>query len=125
MSDFHKTVDYALMRLEQILGGTYGGPSLSRQDGKWVIYHWYDAPVCDDVLATGGTLPELVAAYDANPPVWRVRHPRTDREYVFPRDLQHYKMKVRRYQQTCCDGHGCCAAWEDGPCWQALARDYP
>lgn len=49
-----------------VLGETYGGPSLSYMDGKFVIYEWLDAPVSDDILFSGDTISEVVGvAYSA------------------------------------------------------------
>lgn len=52
-------------QLREILGGTYGGPSLSYEKGrqKFVIYSWYDAPVGDDILAEGATISETITNF--------------------------------------------------------------
>ena len=49
--------------LKKILGETYGGPSLSVEDGKFVIYVWGDAPVGMGILAKGDTLEECIEDY--------------------------------------------------------------
>jgi hypothetical protein len=58
------TEDELLDRLETdlrlILGPTYGGPSLSYEDGKFVIYSWGDAPVGMDPIAESVYLDEVV-----------------------------------------------------------------
>lgn len=46
-----------LLRL--VLRETYGGPSLSYENGLWVIYRWYDAPVCTDIIARGTELRDV------------------------------------------------------------------
>jgi len=38
--------------LKSVLGGTYGGPSISFEDNKFVLYDWGDAPVCMDILVS-------------------------------------------------------------------------
>lgn len=30
--------------LKAVLGGPYGGPSISYEDGKFILYEWGDAP---------------------------------------------------------------------------------
>ena len=35
--------------LSEILGHTYGGPSISYEDGKFVLYTWGDSPVGMDI----------------------------------------------------------------------------
>lgn len=45
--------------LREALGGTYGGPSISFEEGEWVLYSWSDAPVGMDTHARGKTLAEL------------------------------------------------------------------
>ncbi|RDJ34910.1 MAG: hypothetical protein DWQ19_08735 [Crenarchaeota archaeon] len=52
--------------LIKILGSDYGGPSLSYQEGKFVIYNWYDAPVGTEVLGCGPTIMQAVRDYRAN-----------------------------------------------------------
>jgi len=47
-------------KLKNILGEWYGGPSLSYEDGKFIIYSWGDAPVGMDILASGNTIEECV-----------------------------------------------------------------
>jgi len=47
--------------LKAHLGGTYGGPSLSYEEGEWVLYRWADAPVSIDERYTSPTLKGLVA----------------------------------------------------------------
>lgn len=50
-------------RLAKVLGGTYGGPSLSFQDGKFVIYEWGDAPVSISIIGFGITIAECLDDY--------------------------------------------------------------
>lgn len=55
-------------RLKVILGGTYGGPSISYEEEaeQFVIYQWGDAPVSETVLARGATIEALVKDYLKN-----------------------------------------------------------
>lgn len=53
-------------QLKKILGATYGGPSISFQNGEFVLYEWSDAPVSTDILAKGKTLQELINNYNSN-----------------------------------------------------------
>ena len=49
-----------------VLGGTYGGPSISHEDGMWTLYVWGDAPVGMEVMCRHEEWPEfikLVAEY--------------------------------------------------------------
>jgi len=46
--------------LQTILGPTYGGPSISFEDGKFVLYTWTDAPVGMEILISGTSIPDLV-----------------------------------------------------------------
>lgn len=52
--------------LKNVLGGEYGGPSLSydKDNDRFVLYDWCDAPVRTNVLATGKTIQELLDNYD-------------------------------------------------------------
>jgi hypothetical protein len=50
-------------KLREILGDTYGGPSLSIDRNKFVIYVWTDAPVGEDILSSGDTLEECIQNY--------------------------------------------------------------
>jgi hypothetical protein len=47
--------------LSRILGNMYGGPSISYEDGKFVLYEWFDAPVEMQILAEAYTFEELMA----------------------------------------------------------------
>lgn len=38
--------------LKKVLGPTYGGPSLSYDDGKFILYSWGDAPVSIEILVS-------------------------------------------------------------------------
>lgn len=49
--------------LKDILGGDYGGPSLSYQGGEFIIYIWGDAPVGSDILARGTDLEAVLISY--------------------------------------------------------------
>jgi hypothetical protein len=46
--------------LRKVLGETYGGPSISVENGKFVLYEWCDAPVGMKILAKGDTFEELM-----------------------------------------------------------------
>ena len=48
-----------------MLGPAYGGPSISLEEGKFVLYDWGDGPVGMDILAEGDTLVELIVNYKA------------------------------------------------------------
>lgn len=48
--------------LKERLGDAYGGPSVSFQDGKFVIYEWSDAPVTENILGTGNNLEEAIVS---------------------------------------------------------------
>lgn len=50
--------------LKSKLGSTYGGPSLSYQDGEFILYTWTDAPVGEQILAKGKTFKELIENYE-------------------------------------------------------------
>ena len=51
--------------LKGVLGGAYGGPSLSvSEDGRLVLYRWRDAPVSIDELARGADLRELRTCWE-------------------------------------------------------------
>lgn len=47
--------------LRRVLGGTYGGPSLSYDEstGEFVLYEWGDAPVSEEEIARALTLEDL------------------------------------------------------------------
>jgi hypothetical protein len=47
-------------RLRKLLGETYGGPSISFEEGRFVLYTWTDGPVGTTILAEGATLLELL-----------------------------------------------------------------
>lgn len=49
--------------LKDILKGTYGGPSLSYEDGLFIIYEWADAPCETSDLVYGDTLENLITNY--------------------------------------------------------------
>jgi hypothetical protein len=53
-------------KLKEILGDTYGGPSLSYIDGLFVIYNWYDGPVSDEIIAAGKTIEQCLEDYEKN-----------------------------------------------------------
>lgn len=38
--------------LRQALGNSYGGPSVSHEGGRFILYVWSDAPVRMDILRT-------------------------------------------------------------------------
>jgi hypothetical protein len=40
----------------KILGESYGGPSISVENGLFIVYIWGDAPVGMDILGTGVTI---------------------------------------------------------------------
>ena len=40
-----------LMLFESVLGTADGGPSISRENGQWILYTWTDAPVTIEILA--------------------------------------------------------------------------
>lgn len=46
--------------MKKVLSGTYGGPSISFEEGKFVLYRWYDAPVGDEILVEAETWDEFV-----------------------------------------------------------------
>jgi len=52
--------------LSEILGPTYGGPSLSFENGEFVIYGWADAPVGTEILASGKTIEETIKDFLTN-----------------------------------------------------------
>jgi hypothetical protein len=43
---------------KDVLGDTYGGPSLSwdKEKKEFVVYYWYDAPVGEEELGRGKTI---------------------------------------------------------------------
>lgn len=41
--------------MSEVLGGTYGGPSIGYEGGKFVLYEWFDGPVCDAILLEADT----------------------------------------------------------------------
>ena len=43
---------YIMKILKKVLGNTYGGPSISYEDGVWVLYSWYDAPIKIEIHCT-------------------------------------------------------------------------
>jgi hypothetical protein len=49
--------------LKELLGDTYGGPSLSFHDGFFILYTWGDAPVSDDEIGRGETIEECLSNY--------------------------------------------------------------
>ena len=53
---------------KEILGGTYGGPSLSYEDDKFVVYRWTDAPPGMKILGSGATLSAAIRDFK-----WRQR----------------------------------------------------
>ena len=36
--------------LRRVLGESYGGPSISYENGKFILYEWTDAPVRVNIL---------------------------------------------------------------------------
>lgn len=52
-------------KLKEILGHTYGGPSLSLESGKFVIYVWGCAPVGMNILGEGDTITEAILDYES------------------------------------------------------------
>jgi len=46
--------------LRRYLGATYGGPSLSYEDGEYVLYTWTDAPVNIEIIARSPSLHGLL-----------------------------------------------------------------
>ncbi len=56
-------------RLKTILGGTYGGPSISyeKETEEFVIYRWFDAPVGDEILGRGKTLHKALLEAEKSP----------------------------------------------------------
>lgn len=46
--------------LKKVLGHTYGGPSISYENDRFVLYGWGDAPVNMDVLLSAKTWDEFV-----------------------------------------------------------------
>ena len=68
------TIHEAALRLEEmseigkfkdLLGHCYGGPSISFEQDRFVLYVWGDAPVDYRILAEGKTLEALLADYEA------------------------------------------------------------
>ena len=49
--------------LKEFLGPSYGGPSLSYEQGKFVLYTWTDGPCDIKILFTGDTLDEVMDNY--------------------------------------------------------------
>jgi hypothetical protein len=49
--------------VSKMLGPWYGGPVLSYENGKFILQTWGDAPVCNEVIATGETIPDLIRNY--------------------------------------------------------------
>lgn len=41
--------------LKKVLGVSYGGPSISYENGKFILYKWYDAPVNMEILVSDKT----------------------------------------------------------------------
>lgn len=56
-------MDNIFLELKAALGPTYGGPSLSVEGDKFVLYAWTDAPVGEELLASGDTLEECLNSY--------------------------------------------------------------
>lgn len=56
------------LKLRQILGPTYGGPSLSfdKVSNQYIIYKWHDAPVDEEILATGTSLTDVIKNFYKN-----------------------------------------------------------
>lgn len=50
--------------LKKWLGASYGGPSISYEDGKFILYAWGDAPVSMEIIAKSDTIEGLVDAID-------------------------------------------------------------
>jgi len=46
--------------LQKVLGHTYGGPSISYENGNFVLYGWGDAPVGMDIIVSAKTWDEFV-----------------------------------------------------------------
>lgn len=44
----------------RILRDSYGGPSLSYENGQFVVYSWGDAPVSINVMGTGSSVYEAL-----------------------------------------------------------------
>lgn len=47
--------------LREVLGGTYGGPSIGYEYDKYVLYSWYDAPVGSEILVEDPTWEGFIA----------------------------------------------------------------
>lgn len=55
--------------MQEVLGGTYGGPSIGYEGGKFVLYEWFDAPVGDAILVEADTwlqFMDKIREYHAN-----------------------------------------------------------
>jgi len=46
--------------LKKVLGSVYGGPSISYENDKFVLYEWGDAPVGMYILISASTFEELL-----------------------------------------------------------------
>jgi hypothetical protein len=51
--------------LKKVLGPQYGGPALGFEDGKFVVYYWFDGPVGMEKIAEGTTLLDLIKNLDS------------------------------------------------------------
>jgi hypothetical protein len=60
--------------LAEVLGSTYGGPSLGTEGSDFVIYSWFDAPCGEEVHARGSTIEDCVLAYLEGFPEVAARH---------------------------------------------------
>ncbi len=50
-------------QLRAVLGERCGGPSLSYEEGRFIIYEWFASPVDDRILGEGTTIEEAIVDY--------------------------------------------------------------
>jgi hypothetical protein len=50
----------ASLLAKKVLNGEHGGPSLSFQDGEFIVYQWYDAPVQTQIIGKGQDIREAL-----------------------------------------------------------------
>ena len=66
LTQFKDSVNNIDEILKSVLGPTYGGPSLSYQDNKLVLYSWGDAPVSERIIHSGKDLISLINKVSKN-----------------------------------------------------------
>ncbi len=76
--------------LSEVLGGSYGGPSISYEEGKFILYHWGDAPVGTKILVSDETWSGFIVKVKAWWPAEKVRREK------FLADRKAWKKRMKR-----------------------------